>query len=101
MTKFKSDEESPDQQKIAIKRNANSQAFSDPQSSEYTGATGLSKREYMATQILAGMLANGSSSPVYGQRAVEAADILLSILARTEVGQRFEESEFLKRADLR
>lgn len=93
MTKFKSDEEKPEETEVKIKRNAHSQAFATDDNDRYSGVAGLSKREYMATQILAGFVANSKSQNVYAQDAVEAADILLKALAETEVGQQFEEAE--------
>ena len=57
------------------------------------GAAGLTKREYVAIQLAAGMLADesadpGSTYPPNGlaHRAVEFADALLAELAKTKEG---------------
>lgn len=93
MTKFKSDEEKPEETEVKIKRNAHSQAFATTDDDRYSGVAGLSKREYMATHLLAGFVANPQSRHVYAQEAVEAADILLKTLAETEVGQTGEDGK--------
>lgn len=56
------------------------QAFPLTTGNGYIVGNGLSKREYMATQLMAGMLAQGLGSDVAADCAVRAVDNLLIAL---------------------
>jgi hypothetical protein len=72
-----------------MSNNANNSAFPSPQSAINQDADGLTKREYIATQIAAAVSGTGPGWPSHegdekwiAQYAVKAADALLAELAK-------------------
>lgn len=56
--------------------------------------TGLTKREYIAAQILSGMLANATVGiELQVSKAVKAADVLIAELNKTELNKTAEDSK--------
>ena len=55
----------------------NGNAIAYPLDTGYTHHRGLTKREYMATQLMSGLLSNGHDINTAATHAVNATDILL------------------------
>jgi hypothetical protein len=58
----------------------NGSALAYPLNTSYTFHRGMTKREYMATQLMSGFLTQGYTSDVAADRSIKAVDDLLIAL---------------------